>query len=317
MSFASSVKNELCRNNYEQCCIKAELAALCLINGSVQINSKQGIVLHVSTENATIAKRMFNLIKSAFGISGQIFVKKKKKLKKNNSYLVQVSGQENVEDLLKELCLLESNRGVKDRIHEQLLKKSCCKRAFLRGSFLASGSVNNPETSSYHAEISLNSESQCDYLIELCAQFGLEVKKTSRKKYFLLYIKDSDIIVDFLNVIGAHNALLSFENTRVYKEMRNNVNRVVNCETANLNKTVDAAQKQIENINLIDRYIGLDNIPQQLQEVAYMRLKDSSLSLKEIGEGINPPVGKSGINHRFKKIEKIANSIRAKSKPKN
>ncbi|WP_350344197.1 DNA-binding protein WhiA [Proteinivorax tanatarense] len=316
MSFASSVKNELCRNIYDQCCIKAELAAICLINGSVQINSKQGIVLHVSTENATIAKRMFNLIKGAFGISGQIFVKKKNKLKKNNSYLVQVSGQENVESLLKELCLLESNKGVKERIHQLLLKRKCCKRAFLRGSFLASGSINNPETSSYHAEISLNSENHCDYLMELCSQFGLKVKKTTRKKSFLLYIKDSDVIVDFLNVIGAHKALLSFENTRVYKEMRNNVNRVVNCETANLNKTVDAAQKQIENINLIDRYIGLNNLPQPLQEVAHQRLKDSSLSLKEIGESLEPTVGKSGINHRFKKIEKIANAIKDKHSKK-
>ncbi|SES84451.1 DNA-binding protein WhiA [Anaerobranca gottschalkii] len=308
-SFSANIKSELCRIKSPLCCIKSELAALCLINGTVQINSRQGIVLNVITENATIAKRIYTLIKEAFDINSSIFVRRKTKLKKNNSYLVEVSGKENVENLLDNLYLLGSGQGVKERIHNQLLKKRCCKRAFIRGSFLASGSVNNPDTTSYHCEINVSSANHCEYLVSLFKLFHLRVKSFQRRNNYVIYLKDSDDIVDFLNIIGAHNALLTFENARVYKEMRNNVNRVVNCETANLNKIVDAAQKQIEQIKIIEKTIGLDNLPQTLREVALERLKDPSLSLKEIGERLNPPVGKSGINHRFKRIQKIAEDL--------
>ena len=310
MSFASNIKAELCRVKSPDCCIKSELAALFLINGTVQINSKQGIVLNVVTENATIAKRIFTLIKDAFDINGSIFVKRKNRLKKNNSYLVEVSGKENVEQLLDILHLLGSGEGVKDRIHKKLLKKRCCKRAFIRGSFLAAGSVNNPDGTTYHCEINVGSQNHCEYLVEICDHFDIAVKSFQRRNSHVLYLKDSDDIVDFLNVIGAHNALLTFENARVYKEMRNQVNRVVNCETANLNKIVDAAQKQIEQINYIEETIGLQSLPPTLLEIALERLKDPSLSLKELGEKLNPPVGKSGINHRLKRIQKIAEDIR-------
>lgn len=310
MSFSANIKSEICRLKSPQCCIKSELAALFLINGTVQINSKQGIVLNVTTENATIVKRIYTLIKDAFKINGSIFVRRKNKLKKNNSYLVEVSGKENVEKLLDILHLLGSGQGVKERIHKNLLKKKCCKRAFIRGSFLAAGSVNNPDSTTYHCEINVGSQNHCEYLSEMCEYFELHAKSFQRRNNYVLYIKDSDDIVDFLNVIGAHSALLTFENARVYKEMRNNVNRVVNCETANLNKIVDAAQKQIEQIKFIDETIGLSKLPQTLQDLARERLKDPSLSLKELGEKLNPPVGKSGINHRFKRIEKIAEEIR-------
>lgn len=310
MSFSANIKSELCRIKSSECCIKSELAALFLINGTVQINSKQGIVLNVTTENATIAKRIYTLIKEAFGINGSIFVRRKNKLKKNNSYLVEVSGKENVEKLLDILHLLGSGQGVKERIHKNLLKKRCCKRAFIRGSFLAAGSVNNPDSTTYHCEITVGSQNHCEYLMEMCEYFGLRVKSFQRRNNYVLYLKDSDDIVDFLNVIGAHSALLTFENARVYKEMRNNVNRVVNCETANLNKIVDAAQKHIEQIKFIDETIGLNKLPQILQDLARERLKDPSLSLKELGEKLNPTVGKSGINHRFKRIQKIAEDIR-------
>ncbi|QNO14395.1 DNA-binding protein WhiA [Alkalicella caledoniensis] len=317
MSFASDIKSELCRIKSHDCCIKSELAALFLINGTVQINSK-GMVLNVTTENATIAKRIYTLIKDAFSINGSIFVKRKTRLKKNNSYLVEVSGKENVENLLDILHLLGRDEGVKERIHKMLLRKKCCKRAFIRGSFLAAGSVNNPDSTTYHCEINVGSQNHCEYLVDLCKHFEIPVKSFQRRSHYVLYLKDSDDIVDFLNVIGAHNALLTFENARVYKEMRNQVNRVVNCETANLNKIVDASHKQVEQINYIEETIGLNSLPQSLIEVALERLNDPSLSLKELGERLNPPVGKSGINHRLKRIEKIADEIRTgKYKQKN
>lgn len=309
MSFASDIKSDLCRVKSPACCIKSELAALFLINGTVQINSK-GIVLNVTTENATIAKRIYTLIKEAFSINGSIFVKRNKSLKKNNSYLVEVNGKENVERLLDILQLLGTGEGVKERIHRMLLKKRCCKRAFIRGSFLAAGSVNNPDSSTYHCEINVGSQNHCEYLIDLCKYFEIHVKSFERRNHHVLYLKDSDDIVDFLNVIGAHNALLTFETARVFKGMRNQVNRVVNCETANLNKIVDASHKQTEQIRYIENTIGLHQLPQTLLEVALERLKDPSLSLKELGEKLNPPVGKSGINHRLKRIQKISEDIR-------
>lgn len=186
------------------------------------------------------------------------------------------------------------------------------KRAYMRGAFLAGGSVNHPETSSYHLEIFSSSEEHNQSLCELMNEYGLRAKPLERKKGYIVYIKESEKITEFLSIIGAHQALLYFEDVRILKDMRNSVNRLVNCETANLNKTVGAALRQVENIRLIQRTIGLDQLPPKLRDIATLRLTHQDVTLKELGDMLEGgKVSKSGINHRLKKIDEIAEKIRS------
>ena len=163
----------------------------------------------------------------------------------------------------------------------------------------------------------VTSESYALSLVELISKFDLEPKISSRKKAYIVYLKESEQIVTFLNIIEAHTALLNFESTRIKKEMRNQINRLVNCETANLNKIIDAALRQKENIQLIDQTLGLDKLPPGLKQVAELRLEHPDISLKELGEMTDPPLGKSGINHRMRKLEKIAENIRNQNQKNN
>jgi hypothetical protein len=193
-----------------------------------------------------------------------------------------------------------------DRI---LLERSCCKQAFLRGAFLAAGSITNPEKG-YHLEIVCENKKKADLLAELFSDFSLETKQIVRKNHYVTYIKDGSVIVDALNLMGAHKALMNMENVRILKDMRNGVNRRVNCETANINKTVRTGVKQQEDIKLIIKLKGMNYLPQNLREIAQLRLEEPELPLKELGELLDPPLGKSGVNHRLKKISKIADELR-------
>ncbi|GAE31601.1 hypothetical protein JCM9152_3079 [Halalkalibacter hemicellulosilyticusJCM 9152] len=196
-------------------------------------------------------------------------------------------------------------------ISKSLTEKSCCKRAYLRGAFLAGGSINHPETSSYHLEIYSMYEEHNHSLCDLMNEYELNAKMLERKKGFITYIKDSEKIAELLNVIGAHQALLYFEDVRIMKDMRNSVNRLVNCETANLNKTVGAALRQVENIRFVDREIGLAELPPKLREIAELRIRHQDVTLKELGEMVESgKVSKSGVNHRLRKIDEIANKLR-------
>ncbi|CCJ33566.1 DNA-binding protein WhiA [Caloramator australicus] len=314
MSFSAEVKNELSRIiDEKKCCQMAELAAIIKLSGSININAKQGLSFKVTTENPAIARRIFSLLKSLFDVHADVMVKKNNILKKNNIYYVVVSADMNSNEILKSLGVLKEYHdgtiGFNNKINVDLIKKSCCKKAFLRGAFLASGSISNPEKT-YHLEFVSNNQELAEDVMKLLNSFDLGAKIILRKNSYVVYIKEGDKIIDLLNIIGAHNALLELENVRIYKEMRNNVNRLVNCETANLNKTVDAAVRQIESIKLIQEKIGLKKLPPNLREVAELRLNYPDISLKELGQMLNPPIGKSGINHRLRKIEKIAEELR-------
>lgn len=195
-------------------------------------------------------------------------------------------------------------------IHPDLVKKNCCKRAYLRGAFMAGGSVNNPEGSSYHLEISSMYEEHCKALVDLANEFQLNARFIERKKGFILYIKEGEKIIEFLSLIGAHQALFKFEDVRIMRDMRNSVNRIVNCETANLNKTIGAAVRQIDNIKLLQKEVGLENLPDKLREVAEIRLAHPDMNLKEVGELLKGTVSKSGVNHRLRKIDELAEKIR-------
>ena len=198
-------------------------------------------------------------------------------------------------------------------INERLVRKECCKRSYLRGVFLGAGSLSDPENS-YHLEIVTNSEEYSEALVQLMNAFGLDPHISSRKNNLVVYLKESEQIVDYLNIIGAHHALLELENIRIQKDMRNQVNRLVNCETANMNKTIDAAFHQTQNIELIAARLGFEKLSPQLRAVAEARLDNPEVSLKELGQLMDPPLGKSGINHRMRKLEEIAEQLREKNK---
>lgn len=211
------------------------------------------------------------------------------------------------DDISKALKLV--NVGESVVADHMLVERSCCKQAFMRGAFLACGSLTDPNKG-YHLELVCENEPSADLLMYIMKEFKLSPKRVTRKKYDVVYLKDGSAIVDFLNIIGAHNALMDMENIRILKDVRNSVNRRVNCETANINKTVSAAVRQIEDIKYIEREKGLKILPDNLRKVAEIRIEEPDISLREIGEMLNPPVGKSGVNHRLRKISEIANELR-------
>lgn len=310
MSFSAVTKNELARvMGRRSCCRLAELAALVKMDGSIQRGGGQ-LSLDIVTENAAVARKIFSLVKSLFDLRTEVLVQRKNRLKKNNVYLVRFPPQLGMGDILQRLGMLDGTGRLKETAPPDLLRRDCCRRSYLRGLFLGGGSVNSPE-GTYHLEIVTGSEKFADGISKLMNKFNLDARASRRKNGNVIYLKESEHIISFLNIVGAHSALLNFENARIYKGMRNKVNRLVNCETANLNKTVNAAVRQIENIELIRDTLGLDNLPDSLKETAEFRLKYPDACLKELGSLMQPPLGKSCVNHRLRRIEEFAEKIRS------
>ena len=307
MSFSTTTKEEIARlESKKECCDLTEVAALIRMDGTLQISGNQKYSLNVTTENATVARRIYNLAKELLKLPVDIIVRRKLRLKKNNSYLVKIYPQ-GIEDLQK-IGLVNQEGEIQAGINKKLVKTRCDQKSYLRGAFLAGGSISNPE-GNYHLEIITNDPTLAKDISALLNNFGLNAKVSTRKKFHVVYIKESEHIFKFLAMIGAHQAVLEFENIRVLKGMRNQVNRIVNCETANLSKTVDAAVRQLENISIIEQTIGLKSLPENLQSIAQVRLQFPDFSLKELGDIISPRVGKSGVNHRLRKIDEIAERI--------
>ena len=308
MSFASETKKELTNLEVKDCCTKSELSALIRMNGSLSFSSRKPVV-DIQTENAAIARRIYILIKRNYSVQVELLVRKKMRLKKNNVYIVRLA--EKTSEILEDLKILSEGFVFTHNISATLIKKKCCKRSYLRGAFLAGGSVNNPETSSYHLEVSSLYKEHNDSLCELMNTFGLNSKTLERKKGFITYLKEAEKIADFLSIIGAHNALLKFEDIRIVRDMRNSVNRLVNCETANLNKTIGASLRQVENIRYIEETVGLHILPDKLREIAELRVAHQDVTLKELGEMVSGgTISKSGINHRLRKIDELAEKLR-------
>lgn len=308
MSFASETKKELTNLDVKDCCTKAELSALIRMNGSLSFSNRK-LILDIQTENAAIARRIYTLLKKKYDVTVELLVRKKMRLKKNNVYIVRLV--ERAKTILEDLKILGEQFVFERNISEELVKKRCCKRSYMRGAFLAGGSVNNPETSSYHLEIFSLYKEHNDALCELMNQFNLNSKTLERKKGYITYMKEAEKITEFLSVVGAHNSLLRFEDVRIVRDMRNSVNRLVNCETANLNKTIGASLRQVENIQFIDEKIGLDALPEKLREIAKLRVDYQEVTLKELGEMVESgKISKSGINHRLRKLDQIAEQLR-------
>lgn len=309
MSYASDMKKELTMieiNNEAE--FLPELSALIKMNGVLNItNGKLGITFQ--TENASIARRMFSLIKHFYDVDINISVRKKLKLKKNNVYICRL--EDRVKEILTDLYILNDNYTLKTTISDELINTDEKKRAYIRGAFLAGGSVNNPRTSSYHLEIFSQYEEHSKALLELLNSYDLNARILERKKGYIVYIKESEKISDFINIVGALQALFQFEDERIVRDINNSVNRMQNCDLANMNKTVNAATKQVEDINIIEERIGLDSLDEKLRVVAQARLEAPEAALTELTEYIEDgKLSKSGLNHRFRKIAKIAQELR-------
>ncbi|MCX7843686.1 MAG: DNA-binding protein WhiA [Clostridia bacterium] len=312
MSFSSTVKSELCRiENRDVCCMFSELAAVITVSGVVRFNRKNDCSVRITTENAAFARKVFSIIKRLYNIFPEVIIRKSRKLKRHTSYVLGLNASMNCGVILETMGIAvdKGSTIMYMPYFKKLSKKLCCRKAFLRGAFLAGGSISDPEKT-YHLEISTHSKELAEELSTLINGFKLNAKVISRKGNFVCYLKEGENIVDFLNIIGAHSALLELENVRILKGMRNNVNRIVNCETANLEKTVNASIRQVDNIKFIKDHIGFENIPKNLREIAELRLRFIDSSLTELGEMLNPPLGKSGVNHRLRKLDSIAEKAR-------
>ena len=300
MSFSNDVKNELSRietNTVEA--DKAELLGFLRMSGAIVIRG-MNIGIHFSTENAALARRALQLLKSNYQVQTEVVITRSRRLKKNNRYQVRVLPAPQVNTALTELQLL----SMEGDLNNPLLASHDTKRAYLRGAFLGGGSISRP-SSDYHLEMVTGNETFAQNIIKVMHAFSLKAKLTDRKNEYIVYLKDGESIINFLRVIGAHNAMMELENVRILKEMRNNVNRAVNCETANLNKVVKAAVRQISCIKYIEEHMGLSQLPQTLQDTARLRLEHPDVSLNDLVE-FSGGIGKSGINHRLKKLEAVA-----------
>lgn len=288
MSFSSKVKEELTTiMASHKHCRKAELAGMFQYGGEIGRIKSDCYTVGFHTENGEISKKGFTLLRKTFTIDFD-----------NNL------SEQQLFDFLKKM------EAVEQESLENVTERVCCRRAFIRGVFLAVGSVSDPEKG-YHLEFVCEDEEQARLLHNLLGTFDIESKTVERKQHFVVYIKEGAAIVDLLNVMEAHVALMELENLRIIKEMRNRVNRRVNCETANINKTVNAAARQLEDIQYIDQHKGLASLPDSLYEMARVRLEHPDASLKELGEMLVPPVGKSGVNHRLRKISEYAEKLRS------
>ena len=291
MSFSSEIKQELSwQLPSARHCRLAEISAILSFCSHVEAGTEGTGNVRMHTENLAVARKYFTLLKKTFNINMNVSVRQNRKPHGNRSF---------------EITALTDMTAVR----HVLIQNPCCRRAYIRGAFLASGSVSDPEKG-YHFEIVCADSARAEQLSAMLESFGIEAKITLRKHSYILYVKEGSQIADILNVMEAHVGLMKFENIRILKEMRNSVNRQVNCETANLNKTVSAAVKQIEDIQYIQSAIGFEKLPENLAEIARLRLEQPGMSLKELGQMLTPPVGKSGVNHRLRKLSFIAEELR-------
>lgn len=291
MSFSGKVREELAEHFAKaRHCNLAELSALIRMCGSFGEDSRGICSLTFDTENFPVARKCFTLMEKTFRINSNVVIRRNP-TKDSWSYHLRWKGEE----------LLA--------VKNAMMQAACCKRAYIRGAFLAAGSVSDP-SKSYHFEIVCVTEEEAESLKDMINSFDMDAKIVPRKKTYVVYLKEGAQIVDILNIMEAHVSLMELENVRIMKEMRNAVNRKVNCETANINKTVSAAVRQMEDIEYIKDTIGFDKLPEGLRDVALTRLAYPDATLKELGSLLVTPVGKSGVNHRLRKLSEMADKLR-------
>ena len=289
MSFSSEVKEEMARHiSPARHCQIAELSAIMSFCGQIGREPNGTYTIGFLTENEAVVRKAFTLLKKAYNIETGFALT-----------------EEEIRGFLQKIGNLE------EPVSSLVIKNACCRRAFLRGAYLSVGSMSDP-AKGYHLEFACTDERKAEQLKEVAATFDIESRIILRKKYFVVYLKEGSGIVDLLNVCEAPVALMKLENMRILKEISNTVNRRVNCETANIAKTVNAASKQVEDIEFLKNFYGLTNLPESLREMAEIRLEHPDAPLKELGEYFDPAIGKSGVNHRLRKLCELADKIREK-----
>ncbi len=305
MSFSADVKNELIlRSDSAMHCRIAELAGALSVNGRFVEDENGTRFLSVRADNPALAEKLSRLL---YNVMERRFNFEPSYIESKHGFRIIIKDEAVLKELSEKLKLYKADVYVESG--ELVTERTCCKKAYLRGAFLTGGSVSSPEKA-YQLEIAATTDKNAERLSDIIAALHLDSKRIRRKNRFIVYIKEGDMISDFLGMTGGMNSLMEFENIRVLKEMRNSINRTVNCDTANINKVVNAASKQIDDIKLIEERRGLESLPEQLRTVAEIRLQNPHLSLAELGERLSPPLGKSGVNHRLAKISKIADSMR-------
>lgn len=313
MSFSSDVKEELAKRiGASRHCRLAEIAAIVNSTGYVELKNGKPIMLYLQPDNEAVIRKFFTLLKKAFNI-GTSFLEESPDIKVNGRVYRPVLGEgELLESCLKAIRVIDGDgnlRPFEEGVSPLITGKSCCKRAFIRDSFLCIGSISDPNKG-YHLEFVCDYENQALRLQEIIESFDIEARIVRRKKYFVLYVKEGSGIVDLLNIMEAPISLMNLENLRIVKEMRNSINRRVNCEVANITKTVNAATKQIEDITYIRDFYGFNRLQESLREMAEVRLEHPDATLLELGKYLDPPVGKSGVNHRLRKLSELADKLR-------
>lgn len=313
MSFSAEVKEELSRQlSSARHCRLAELSAIISACGQYSVRPQGRLFLVFQSESLMVIRKAFTLLRTTFRITPDVSVVGNGEWKKGRLYTLAVRDHESVTRVLQATKFLQENGALVDLelpVSTLLLRSACCRRAFIRGAFLGMGSLSNPKKS-YHFEIVCENRPKAEAIRDIIRGFDVDAKIVLRKKYHVVYVKESDGISDLLNIMEAHVSLMNLENIRILRGISGSVNRKVNCETANLNKTVSAAVEQVRDIERIQKKMGLDQLPPALREMAYVRLEYPDVPLKELGTLLDPPVGKSGVNHRLRKLKAIAEELK-------
>ncbi|NLF28291.1 MAG: DNA-binding protein WhiA [Clostridiales bacterium] len=312
MSFASDARRELAAEAPgESCCARAELAAALLFSGGISFQGAGRYSLQILSPDAFAVRHYFLLVKRLFGLSCQIRTLRTTQLKGLTRYQLVIP-QERSTDVLNQCDLLDREAlfGIRATPSEDALNYACCRRAFLRGAFLLVGAVSNPEKS-YHLEFAAPNAPLAEIVIRSLNYFEISAKTACRKAKFVVYLKGGEQIADALALLGAKNAMMALENVRVKKDVGNRINRQINCDERNLARQLENAEAQIKDIELIEREIGLDKLPRSLREIAQVRREHDDSPLSALGEFLDPPLGKSGVNSRLRRLRDIAERFRA------
>lgn len=309
MAFTTEVKDELARLVPSQrCCRLAELSAVFHLDGVLHLRGPHRLALHTESESAAVARKCFSYLKELFGVSPQLRVERAPRLRGHNCYTLYLGEEDHAAQILNELGLIDQRMRPVLGIPSRLVRRRCCGAAYLRGCFLGGGYVSRPEGPA-HLEIAVQHAEMAEDIRSLLESYSIHAQTAGRKRHFVVYSKSRGDQADFLALVGAHNAVLRLQGDAVLREIRESVNRRVNSDTANLERAVDAAQRQLRDIRLVEDRLGLDGLPASLREVAELRLRFPEASLTELGGLMDPPASKSAVYHRILRLRRIAASL--------
>ena len=310
MSYSSETKEELCRLEPDSvCCLLAELSGIVSAAGSVIYRGGGEKRLSIETENSSVARRVFRLLRDVFDVQPELVTVRRARLGGRSAHRIEIGGDE--ASFVLEGCGIQMM--LRRSVPREVTVRKCCRMAFLRGVFLASGSVTDPEKE-YHLEFVLGDEAFAAALAKLIARFDLDAHMTTRRQMSLVYLKGQSEITDMLSIFGAQSARFAMEDAFIRKELRNNANRAVNCDSANMERAIAAAARQAEAIERLIRTVGESSLPPALLETAKLRMQYPEVSLEELGRLLDPPVGKSGVNHRLRRLERMAAELEESKK---